>query len=97
MSEHTILFSQLKENTKKLVQLNDDFKSQLVRKDGELQLVKDELQAQNQEIVRLNTQIKLLESAGALGGTNPEGRKLAKLKINELVREIDRCIALLNR
>ena len=97
MSEHTILLSELKSNTQKLVQLNDDYKSKLVRKDGELQALQDELVTKNQEIVRLSNQVKLLESAGALAGEHPEGRKLAKLKINELVREIDRCIALLNR
>jgi hypothetical protein len=38
---------------------------------------------------------KILKIAGALSGF--DNNQKAKLKINELVREIDKCIALLNR
>lgn len=48
------------------------------------------------ENASLNSQIKELKTIGAIS-QNSESSKEAKLRINELVREIDQCIALLNK
>ncbi|MEI7663610.1 MAG: hypothetical protein WCK34_15485 [Bacteroidota bacterium] len=57
----------------------------------ELKLVTSD---QKQKIRQLEENIKILKLAKTL--ENKEGNVEAKLKINELVREIDKCIGLLN-
>ena len=55
-----------------------------------------QLDEKQQEIDELNNKNKMLKVAGALSGDGADQSE-AKQKINELVREIDKCIALLNR
>ena len=49
------------------------------------------------EINQLQEQVKLLKLAKQLEGDNVKDTKEVKLKINEMVREIDKCIALMNK
>ena len=64
---------------------------------------RDKLRSENRElkarIDRLEARIKLLElGEGFTGGANTEeSRKRARAQINRLMREIDRCIALMNQ
>jgi predicted nucleic acid-binding Zn-ribbon protein len=75
-------------------------KNQLLGQNEKLQQELDGLKSgsssQEQEIDGLKEKIKVLKMAGSLAG-NDEKSSDAKLKINELLREIDKCIALLNR
>jgi predicted nuclease with TOPRIM domain len=62
----------------------------------ENEAIKDQLQEREARIKDLEIKYERIKLSGALLGTGeeaPEGRK----KITELVREIDRCVALLNR
>lgn len=61
---------------------------------NEIDKIKLELTEKNQQISDLNDRVKLLKIAGSVGG---ESTKEVKLKINEMVREIDKCIAQINR
>ena len=49
------------------------------------------------EINQLQEQVKLLKLAKQLEGHSVKDTKEVKLKINEMVREIDKCIALMNK
>ena len=49
------------------------------------------------EINQLQEQVKLLKLAKQLEGDSVKDTKEVKLKINEMVREIDKCIALRNK
>ena len=49
------------------------------------------------EINQLQEQVKLLKLAKQLEGNSVKDTKEVKLKINEMVREIDKCIALMNK
>jgi hypothetical protein len=60
----------------------------------EVRVLKLANQEQKQKIKQLEENIKLLKLSKTL--ENKEGNVEAKLKINELVREIDKCIGLLN-
>ncbi len=62
----------------------------------ELKELTDKLQHQESEYNELKRNYEHLKFAGALTG-DTEGSKDAKRKLNVLVREIDNCIALLNR
>jgi hypothetical protein len=61
---------------------------------AELQELKKVVREQKQTIRELEDKIKILRIAKTL--ETKEGNVEAKLKINELVREIDKCIGLLN-
>lgn len=62
---------------------------------NEIEKIREELAERNQQITELNDKVKLLKIAGSVGGG--ESTKEVKLKINEMVREIDKCIAQINR
>lgn len=55
------------------------------------------LAEQNEVIKDLEERNKILKLAKTLNGNTDENITGIKLKINELVKEIDRCVALLNR
>ena len=53
------------------------------------------LESKEKEILNLEEKIKLMNISKS-GGTSENEVKETRLKINEYVREIDKCIALLN-
>ncbi len=53
-----------------------------------------EIDEKNQQIEELNNKVNVLKISGSVGN---ESTKDVKLKINELVREIDSCIAQINK
>ena len=67
--------------------------NKLVDKNNEL----SELVSQQQnEIVQLKEKVKMVKLAKSIEGSGEDTSKL-KLKINEIVREVDKCIAMLNK
>jgi chromosome segregation ATPase len=67
---------------------------QELKRDNEA--IKLKLQARDERIKELETKYERIKLTGALLGEG-ENATEAKKKITELVREIDRCVALLNR
>ena len=57
----------------------------------------DEVKSLKSNISGLNEQVKLLKLASQIEGKEIGSNKDVKLMINEMVREIDKCIALLNK
>ena len=81
--------------------------SKLVEKYSQLSVEKDNLQQNNdalnvqlqekdKKIVTLQDKVKLMNISKSVDATK-EDVKATRLKINEYVREIDKCIALLNK
>lgn len=64
----------------------------LLQNNAELQVL---LQEKQQELNKQQEEYKLLKIAKTIEGSNENTRE-TKLKINTLVREIDKCITLLN-
>jgi chromosome segregation ATPase len=62
----------------------------------ENELIKRNLQEKEEKIKQLEIKYERVKLSGALLGEG-ENAVEAKKKINELVREIDKCVALLNR
>jgi chromosome segregation ATPase len=56
-----------------------------------------EISALNSNITVLNDQLKMLKLASQLDGNEVGSTTDIKLMINEMVREIDKCIALINK
>jgi len=59
-------------------------------------VLRTELQDREEKVKELETKYERIKLSGALLGEGENGIE-AKKKITELVREIDRCVALLNR
>ena len=63
----------------------------------ELAQIKDDKKNLLNEIDSLNEKIKMLKLAKKIEGSGETKNKDLKLMINEMVREIDKCIALINK
>ena len=79
----------------------------LIEKYNELEIKRSDLQKNNydlnvrlqqkeKEILALQDKVKLMNISKSVD-TNKDDVKATRLKINEYVREIDKCIALLNK
>lgn len=64
---------------------------------SQIELLGEEKTNLKEEIVKLQEQIKLLKLAKQLDGEGGDKTKEVKLMINEMLREIDKCIALMNK
>lgn len=64
---------------------------------SQLKKLDEEKRNLQNEINQLQEQVKLLKLAKQLEGDSVKDTKEVKLKINEMVREIDKCIALMNK
>ena len=83
----------------KVLRLIEDYKSLSDRKkvlEEENNILSDKLELRNKEIITLKEKIKLMNISKSVDSSNVE-LKETRLKINEYVREIDKCIALLNK
>ena len=60
-------------------------------------VLKSDLSERKEEIRRLEEKIKLLRITKSVVTQDVEKNKESRQKINEYVREIDKCIALLNK
>ena len=65
----------------------------LLRQDGKL---RDENRKQMGRIVELEKRVAAFELGSGLAGKNGD-REAARTRVNRLMREVDKCIALLNR
>jgi chromosome segregation ATPase len=63
----------------------------------EISKCKTEINTLKSNISQLNEQVKMLKLASQIDGNKVGSTKDVKLMINEMVREIDKCIALLNK
>ena len=64
---------------------------------SQIELLGEEKTNLKEEILKLQEQIKLLKLAKQLDGEGVDKTKEVKLMINEMLREIDKCIALMNK
>jgi len=96
MSELVKQISDLRLKVEKLVNLHE----RLLKENAELvkneKSLKDQAFDYKQEIAELKEKNKLIKVAHAVSESNQNTRDI-KIKINEYVREIDRCIGLINR
>ena len=67
--------------------------SDLVKENNALKLL---LEEKNRELVELKEQIKIVKLAQNFTNEDNEGKKELKKKINHYIKEIDKCIDILN-
>lgn len=75
---------------------NSSLKEQNIQLETKVSELKNTLKQQKSEIENFNGKVKMLKMAKSLVGDSEKNTEM-KLKINELVREIDKCISLLNK
>ena len=80
-------------SVKLLVQEKEEQTRDLEAKNDELQHLLQQKQSQIEELEEKNNKLVLMRS---IQGDSPEAGD-ARMQINRIVREIDRCIALMNR
>jgi len=94
MKDLSILVNSLVKKAERLVEKQTNLDLQNDKDTLEIVRLKEELKNKDQQLSALNDKIKTLKIAGSVGN---ESTKDVKLKINEMVREIDKCIAQISR
>lgn len=85
----------LHQKVERLVLAYQNEKRETEKLGNEVADLKRKLDEQKKTIQDLEDKYKVIKLAKSISGENGEAKDL-KLKINELVREIDKCMALLN-
>ena len=93
-AKQDVVVNELKSKIDNLINLYISSLERNKRLESELQSLQSELEQVKGENKTLNEKIKTTKVASAISGGN--GSYEAKVRINQLVREIDKCIALLN-
>lgn len=81
----------------KIISLYNSLKKEKEEILGENTMLKSEVALRDDNIKRLEEKIKLLRITKSVVAQDVEKNKESRQKINEYVREIDKCIALLNK
>ncbi len=95
MTATKALLVDLKNNLSLLISKQDQLVGDRTKLEEHIGKLQKQLSASNERINSLEEQNRQLRLAKAVSGGN-ESSGEAKGKINELVREIDKCLALLN-
>lgn len=96
MEQNINALDRLKKSVQELMnryQQLEDINSELSKTVTDLN---NQISVKEKEIEEINDKYKVLKMAKSLEGSSSENKEV-KLKINEMVREIDKCIALLNK
>lgn len=81
----------------KIISLYNSLKKEKEEILEENKRLKSEVEDRDKDIKRLDEKIKLLRITKSVSTQDVEKNKESRQKINEYVREIDKCIALLNK
>lgn len=94
MAELAVLLQNLDEKVDRLLEANNDLKEENTRLNQHTEELKSALASSQTAIVALEDEIKMLKMANSVAGVSDKNTEM-KLKINELVKEIDKCMSLL--
>lgn len=93
-AKHDAVVNELSYKIERLIKLYISSLEQIKSLEGKLKEVQSELENVKREKQDLNNKLKTTRVASAI--SEGKGSYEAKMRINQLVREIDKCIALLN-
>ena len=94
MKDLSALVANLRRKAEKLVENYQVVIEQNKQLSNEVLELKEELNKRNQQLSEMENKIKVLKISKSV---DSESTKDVKLKINEMVREIDKCIAQINK
>lgn len=95
MSESLEHINRLQQKAEKLINLHRLLLQENEKLRTEKEKLKETLAQRDRELNELDEKLKVIRLARQVAGTDQNSREL-KLKINEYIREIDRCLALIN-
>ena len=93
--EYQNMINELKEKIRKLIALHEGSKQEKIQLQEDNNKLRNQLKQKEAEYTNLKEKYSRLELAKGLASS--ESTHDAKIKINRIVREIDNCIALLNK
>ncbi len=89
------LIKEVEENVRKLIAQRNALMEENNTLKADAERKQEDLMKAHKEILDLRKEYSLLETASGLGGS-AESRENSKQHLNKIVREIDKCLALLN-
>ena len=95
-SEQDVLIQRLKEKVQIIISRNERAKNENDVLLSEIKILKEKLKSLEQENSELSKKYENLKLAKTIAVTSNESHD-AKIKINRIIREIDKCIAQLNK
>ena len=87
---------EIKEQIRHVIYLHEDLKAEKQELISKNQLQAEMIEEQQKLINDLQEQNKILKLAKMISGGNDQNSRDIKLRINQMIREIDKSIALLN-
>jgi predicted RNase H-like nuclease (RuvC/YqgF family) len=96
MSEFKEKIEQLSIKVEKLIHLHTRYKAEISHLKSDNEKLISELELKEKKINELSEKNKVIKIAKSLAETGENAHDI-KLKLNEVLREVDRCIALLNK
>lgn len=94
MANLPVLVDGIEDKILKIISINKKLKIENEQKINEINTLKANLAEQEKLIQALENKLEIVKTARSL--ESKEGAVEAKAKINDLLREIDKCIGLLN-
>lgn len=97
MAKHQVIDS-LAEKVGRVIEENTRLKKECAALGAEKEALRAENRRLQESVGQLKHKISLMELSKGMGGNlSEESKKRARAQINQLMREIDRCIALVNK
>lgn len=96
MDEYRAKIEQIYKRTERLVSQHDKLKQELAQVQTENQQLKEQLKERDEKMGEIGHELSMVKVAKQLSAVPEEEKVELKKKINEFIREIDKCVALLN-
>ena len=96
MTEHENQLNQLRGKVEKLINLQEVLLAETRQLRLEKVRLTETIASRDQTVIDCEEKIKMIKMAQMVTGSDQNTREI-KLKINEYIREIDKCLALINR
>lgn len=96
MSESKEIISDLRNKFKAIISMNEGYREKNQILQEEIEKLSSKIAGQELKIDELNGKYESIGLAEAFSASGEDSHE-AKLKVNKIVREIDKCIALLNK
>lgn len=94
MDELSVIVEGVGNKVKKLIIRNNQLKDKMLELESEKISLQEKIRVQSTQIQQLESRLADMQLGRVLGSDKP---LLARQKINELLREIEKCQALLNK
>ena len=96
MDDNKAIIDSLKKKVSRIIEDNRQLRNEVRELTAERDAIILEKRAAETEARQLGRRVETLETAAGLMGNRGDSR-IARLRVNKLLREIDKCLALMNK